>query len=61
MVSMYLPPKGAFFPQRSVFILRHGVPSVPCIVGALFDVLFSFFNMTEYQFVLGIPVSSRIQ
>ena len=28
---------------------------------AVFKSFFSFFNMTEYQFVLGIPVSSRIQ
>ena len=51
-----------FFPNVLSLSSEHGVPSVPCIVGALSDVFFFFFfNMTEYQFVLGIPVSSRIQ
>lgn len=62
VVSMYLSKRKLFF--FSAFCLlssKHGVPSLPCIVGALSDVFFFFFNMTEYQFVLGTPVSSRVQ
>lgn len=61
-VSMYLSKrKGFFFFQRSVFILKAWYTSVPCIVGALSNVLFFFPPTAEYQFVLGIYVSSTIQ
>lgn len=49
--------------QHSVLISEHGEPSVPCIVGALFDVLSLKQPQTllKYQFVPGIPISSRTQ
>ena len=64
MVSMYLPKRKLyfFFPQCSVFILRARCTfcSLHCW-STVWRLFFFFFNMTEYQFVLGIPVSSRIQ
>lgn len=58
-VSMYLPPGR----RRSVlntlsWSSEHGKPSVPCTVGALFDVLSLKQPKTlpKYQFVPGIPI-----
>lgn len=55
-VSMYLSKRKGFFFQRSV--LKAWYTSVPCIVGALSNVLFFFFPLLntnlylEYMFLL---------
>lgn len=41
-VSMYLSKRGRFFSDILSLPSKHGMPSVPCIIGALSDVFLFF-------------------
>lgn len=63
LVSMYLSRRKGFVFSVLSLPSKHGVASVPALLEhCLMSFFFFFFlNTAEYQFVLGIPLFSRIQ